>query len=132
MTVWRAEAGGPEPRIYRILHGEAASIRSTPFGEVGTIFSGSGTEVVWVSKHDEEIDPDWFAADQPDVLVVIQGCLKVEFESAEHDHAVLHVGDALVLPPGCRCRAYRWPRDSQEAAVFLAAYPAAYPAAAEG
>ncbi|HLQ57214.1 MAG TPA: hypothetical protein VK162_23450 [Streptosporangiaceae bacterium] len=36
---------------------------------------------------------------------------------------MLTVGDALVLPAGCRCRAYRWPPDAQEAAVFLAAYP---------
>ena len=35
------------------------------------LFSGSGIEVAWVSKHGEEIDPDWFASDQPDVLVVI-------------------------------------------------------------
>ncbi len=85
-------------------------------------------EVVWVSKHGEEIDPDWFAPDQPDVLVVIQGCLKVEFESAAHKDLVLEVGNALVLPPACRCRAHRWPRDSKEAAVLLAAYPAApYP-----
>ena len=80
-------------------------------------------EVVWVSKQGEEIDPDWFVSAQHDVLVVIQGRLKVEFESAAHNDLVLEVGDALVLPPACRCRAYRWPRESQEAAVFLAAYP---------
>jgi uncharacterized protein YjlB len=125
MTAWTAGAGDPQPRIYRILRGEAAGVRSTPFGEVGTVFSGSGLEVVWVSKHAEEIDPDWFAPDQPDVLVVIHGCLKVEFESAAQEDLVLEAGDALVLPAACRCRAYRWPRDSTDAAVFLAAYPAA-------
>ena len=125
MTVGTAGAGDPQPRLHRIFQSEAAGVRSTPFGEVGTVFSGSGMEVVWVSKHGEEIDPDWFVPDQPDVLVVIQGCLKVEFESAAHNDLVLEVGDALVLPPACRCRAYRWPRDSQEATVFLAAYPTA-------
>jgi hypothetical protein len=32
-------------------------------------------------------------------------------------------GDLLVLPANTRCRAYRWPRDSRTAAVFLAVYP---------
>jgi hypothetical protein len=30
--------------------------RSTPFGEVGTVFSGQGIEMVWVSKLAEPID----------------------------------------------------------------------------
>jgi uncharacterized protein YjlB len=123
MTVATAGAGGPHPRLHRVFQGEAAGVRSTPFGEVGTLFSGSGMEVAWVSKHGEEIDPDWFVSEQHDVLVVIRGRLKVEFESAAHNDLVLEVGDALVLPPACRCRAYRWPRESQEATVFLAAYP---------
>jgi uncharacterized protein YjlB len=123
MTAATVGAGDPQPRLYRIFQSEAGSVRSALFGEVGKIFSGSGMEVVWVSKQGEEIDPDWFVSAQHDVLVVIQGRLKVEFESAAHNDLVLEVGDALVLPPACRCRAYRWPRESQEAAVFLAAYP---------
>lgn len=123
MTIATAGSGDPQPQLHRILQSEAAGVRSTPFGEVGMLFSGSGIEVAWVSKHGEEIDPDWFAPEQPDVLVVIQGCLKVEFESATHSDLLLEVGDALVLPSGCRCRAYRWPRESREATVFLAAYP---------
>ena len=58
MTVATAGEGDPQPRLHRIFHSEAAGVRSTPFGEVGMLFSGSGIEVAWVSKHGEEIDPD--------------------------------------------------------------------------
>ncbi len=111
--------------MYRLLKAEALEVRSTPYGNVGTVFSGTGMEVVWVSKQDEPIDPDCFVSDGPDVLVVLQGCLKVEFESSDEEDRLLSVGDSLVLPAGCRCRAFRWPRDSREATVFLAAYPVA-------
>lgn len=37
----------------------------------------------------------------------------------------MDVGDCLILPAGTRCRAYRWPRDRPEAAVFVAMYPSA-------
>ena len=43
--------------------------------------------------------------------------------SASPSTRVLSVGDVLVLPPGLRCRAYRWPRDASQATVFVAAYP---------
>lgn len=99
------------------------SVAQSPFGAVGHLFSGSGIEVVWVSKRAEEIDPDWFIYEQTDVIVVLQGQLKVEFEAAAYEDRVLDPGDALVLPPGCRCRAYRWPRTAENATVFLAAYP---------
>ncbi len=104
------------------LRKEAAGVRTTPFGEVGTIFSDGALEVVWVSKQGEAVDPDWFEQDQTDVLAVIHGELKVEFESPSLEDAVLGTGEVLVLPAGCRCRAYRWPRDATEATVFLAAY----------
>ena len=63
--------GGRAPRVLNVLRGEALESRSTPFGEVGTMFSGSG-----------------------------------------------------LLPAGERCRAYRWPREADDATVFVAAYPA--------
>jgi uncharacterized protein YjlB len=112
------------PRVYRILRGDAVAVEDSPFGAVGAVFSGSGIEVVWVSKGDEEIDPGWFVSEYTDVLVVLQGQLKVEFESPAYEDRVLDPGDALVLPAGCRCRAYRWPRTAEQATVFLAAYPA--------
>ena len=115
---------GSEPRVFSVLRGEALRTRSGPFGEVGTLCSAGGIEVAWVSKHGEQVDPDWFRPDQVDVLLVVQGQLKVEFESAAWPDRVLAAGDVLVLPAGCRCRAYRWPRDAAEATIFLAACPA--------
>lgn len=114
---------GSEPRVFSVLRGEALRTRSGPFGEVGTLCSAGGIEVAWVSKHGEQVDPDWFRPDQVNVLLVVQGQLKVEFESAARPDRVLAAGDVLVLP-GRRCRAYRWPRDAAEATIFLAACPA--------
>jgi len=29
----------------------------------------------------------------------------------------------LVLPPDTHCRAYRWPREAEEATIFFTVYP---------
>lgn len=120
--------------MFNVLRAEASEVRSTPFGPVGTLYAGSDIEVVWVSKQDEEIDPGWFVSDQVDVLAVVQGQLRVEFEADSGEDGILGPGDVLVLPPLCACRAYRWPRDAEEATVFLAAYPsgATAPAGRDG
>ncbi len=123
---------GPEPRVLNVLRGEAGQVRSTPYGQVGTIHSGSGMELVWVSKQAEAIDEGWFSSGEVDVMLVVQGRLKVEFEKGELPDRVLDTGDVLVLPPGLRCRAYRWPREAQEATVFVAAYPVPDQPAAAG
>jgi uncharacterized protein YjlB len=114
-----------EPRlgVFNVLRGEARQIRPTPFGDVGTVFSGQGLEVVWVSKQAEPIDESWFSSDAVDLILVVKGQLKFEFKSPDLPDLVLSVGDVLVLPAGEQCRAYRWPRDSREATVFVAAYP---------
>jgi len=120
---------GPPTRLaelFNVLRGEAIETRRSPFGDVGPVFSGEGIELVWVSKLGEPVDPDWFEADQVDIILVVQGRLKVEFESPEQGDRVLEIGDVLVLPAGVRCRAYRWPRDAEEATVFVAAYPTAH------
>jgi uncharacterized protein YjlB len=110
--------------VFNVLRGEASQVRTTPFGDVGTVFSGQGIELVWVSKQDEPIDEGWFSADAVDLILVLQGQLKFEFEAPDLPDHVLSAGEVLVLPAGERCRAYRWPRDAREAAVFVAAYPA--------
>ncbi len=126
--------GEPAPQVFNILRGEASQVWSTPFGDVGTVFSGPGLEMVWVSKLAEPIDESWFSAVGVDLILVVQGQLKFEFASAGQPDRVLGVGEVLVLPAGVRCRAYRWPRESAEAAVFVAAYPAggSGPATAHG
>ncbi len=112
------------PRVLRVLRQEAEEIKTTPFGSVGRIFRGEGIEAAWVRKQDEDIDPDWFSQAVVDLIVVVQGRLKVEFEGSDLSPCVLEPGDVLVLPANTRCRAYRWPRDAKEATVFVAVYPA--------
>ena len=119
-----ADGGELGPQVFNVLRGEASQVRSTPFGNVGTVFSGPGLEMVWVSKLAEPIDESWFSSPEPDLILVVQGQLKFEFESPGSPDRVLSVGDLLVLPAGARCRAYRWPRDARGATVFVAAYPA--------
>ena len=111
------------PQVFNILRGEANHVRSTPFGDVGTVFSGRSMELVWVSKQGEPVDDSWFRMKAVDLIMVLQGQLKCEFESPDHDDRVLSPGELLVLPAGARCRAYRWPRDASKAAIFVAAYP---------
>ena len=111
------------PLVFNIFREEALEVRHSPYGTVGKLFSGSGVEAVWISKQHEAVDPDWYSQPTVDLILVIKGHLKIDFESTEVSSCVLEPGDFLVLPPNTRCRAYRWPRDSGEAAVFLAVYP---------
>jgi quercetin dioxygenase-like cupin family protein len=110
-------------RTFNLLEADALEVTETPFGRVGRLHTGEGIEAVWVSKQDEAVDPDWFSQPMVDLIVVLQGQLRVEFEAPDQADRVLDPGDLLVLPADTRCRAYRWPRDRQEATVFLAVYP---------
>jgi hypothetical protein len=111
------------PQVFRLLQGDALDIHRSPTGEVGRVFDGAGLEAVWVAKQQEVIDTAWFSMPTVDLLLIVQGQLRVEFEQAKLAPLVLSPGDLLVLPPRTRCRAYRWPRDRQEATIFLAIYP---------
>lgn len=108
--------------VFNLPRGEAVELRHTPFGDVGTVFSDGCVEAVWVSKAAEAIDPDWFSQPTVDLIVVLQGVLKVEFRDSTAE-LLLHSGDCLVLPPDTPCRAYRWPRDAVIPTLFLAVYP---------
>jgi uncharacterized protein len=109
--------------VFNVLAGEASHIRTTPFGDVGTVFSGQRMEFVWVSKHGEPIDENWFSMKEVDLIMVVQGQLRLEFDAPARRDQVLSVGEVLVLPAHARCRAFRWPRDSDHATIFIAAYP---------
>jgi hypothetical protein len=117
------DPGGPAPEAFNVVLGQAREVRTTPFGDAGTVFSGQGIEMVRVSKPAEPIDQNWFSSGRVDLIPVVQGQLKFEFESPGQPDRVLSAGEVLVLPAGQRCRAYRWPRDRREATVFAAAYP---------
>jgi hypothetical protein len=108
------------PVLLRVLDGEGAGVRTTSFGSVGTILDRESTEVVWVSKEGEAIDPDWFSQPCTDVLCVLRGQLRVEFAREAEPDVTLSPGDVLVLPPDTACRAYSWPRDGTQRTVFLA------------
>jgi hypothetical protein len=110
------------PKIYDVLRGDALEVRKTAYGSVGTVFAGRALEVVWVAKQDEEIEPGWFSQSTHDVLLVVQGQLRIEFADQPTKPITLRPGQLMVLPPGASCRAYRWPRDAAEATVFVAAY----------
>lgn len=45
------------PAVYNVLRGEASDVVRTPFGDVGSIFSGDGVEVVCVSKQASSSTP---------------------------------------------------------------------------
>jgi quercetin dioxygenase-like cupin family protein len=111
-------------QVFHVLEGDALRIKSTPYGHVGSLYSDERIEAVWVRKQDEEIDPDWFSQPMVDLILVMQGQLKVEFEGDQEDQ-LLNQGDVLILPGNTRCKAYRWPRESEEEAIFLAIYPVA-------
>jgi hypothetical protein len=110
--------------VFHALAGEALETNSSPYGSVGRVFRGDGLELVWVRKASEGVDPDWFSQDAVDLLVVLQGGLRCEFEDPECLTTDLTPGDILVLPAKTRCRAYRWPRNQAEATIFVAVYPA--------
>lgn len=50
------DPGGPSPEVFNVVFGQAREVQSTPSGDVGTVFSGQGIEMVWVSKLAEPID----------------------------------------------------------------------------
>jgi hypothetical protein len=102
------------PRVFDVLAGEAETKRETPYGSVGVLHSGSGVRAEWVSKRAEEIDPDWFSQNVVDLICVVAGTLRVEFERGDIPTRTLEVGQVLILPPGVRCRAYSWPRDESK------------------
>jgi quercetin dioxygenase-like cupin family protein len=116
-----------KPVALRALAGEAVEVRATPYGSVGMVLDSDSTEVVWVCKEDDDIDPGWFSQPDTDVLCVVAGQLRVEFKEFSTP-LTLRRGDVLVLPPQTACRAYRWPRDSKDAAVFLAVTARSAPA----
>jgi len=87
----RASAPDPDDtvlQVFNVLRGEAHQIRSTPFGDVGTVFYGRGMELVWVSKHGEPVDDSSFRMKAVDLIMVLQGQLKFEFESPGLDDRV--------------------------------------------
>jgi quercetin dioxygenase-like cupin family protein len=113
----------PQLTVFNVLRGEALKVSPSAYGSVGELFAGEGLEVVWVAKEGEDVDPEWFSQDRVDLILVMQGQLRLEFERSDLSARVLGPGDCIVLPANTRCRAYRWPRERREASVFVAVSP---------
>ncbi|HLJ68928.1 MAG TPA: hypothetical protein VKX16_16365 [Chloroflexota bacterium] len=111
------------PRVFDILDGQASDTRDTPYGVVGMVHSDEGIEAVWVRKQDEAVDPEWFSQQMVDLILLLQGQLRVEFVDPKLPDLTMQPGQVLVLPAGIECRAYRWPRDAVQPTIFFAAYP---------
>ncbi len=112
-----------EPVFFRIPDREALNIRESDTGDVGRLFTGEGIEVVWVQKKGEKIDTEWFTQKSVDLIVVLQGTLKVEFKDGTLESRIMEPNDLMVLPSNTSCRAYRWPRSTTKPTIFLALYP---------
>lgn len=106
------------PRVLNLLDGQAIRAKQCPYGTVGTVHSGQGIEAVRVSKRGEAVDPGWFSPPVADLILVVQGQLRIEFASPEFQNRILRPGDLLVLPPQTRCRAFPWPREAEDAALL--------------
>src|ERR1039457_4790358 len=104
MTAHRA------PTLLRVLDREGYGVRVTPYGSVGAVLDSESTEVVWVAKQDEAIDPGWFCQPDTDVPCVLQGPPRGGLAEEAEPYMALPPGDVLVLPPNTACRASSWPR----------------------
>jgi hypothetical protein len=100
-----------EAQVFQVLPMEALDINCSPTGNVGRVIRGEGLEAAWVAKQQEVIDTAWFSMPTVDVLFIMQGQLRVEFELTQRAPMVLGPGVMLVLLPHTRCRVYRWPRE---------------------
>lgn len=109
-------------KVFDIIKGEAQQVTVTPYGSVGTLYQGQGIEAVYVRKEREAIDPGWFSQKAVDLILLVQGRLRIELEASD-EVRILKPGQLLVLQAGTKCRAYRWPRASRRATVFVAVYP---------
>ena len=115
--------GAEGPRVFRTLRGDAIETTTSAYGSVGRLFTGEGLELVWVRKENEEVDPGWFSQSAVDLIVVLQGGLRCEFDDPASESTNLCAGDVLILPADTRCRAYRWRREQRDATIFIAIYP---------
>jgi mannose-6-phosphate isomerase-like protein (cupin superfamily) len=96
-------------------------IHETPFGRVEVLHESDDVKVWRIRKDAEQVDPDTDRCDRDDVLVVVEGSLRLELEGREP--VVLATGDAFVIPANTAFRGYRWPRDGGPC-EFVAVAPA--------
>ncbi len=106
-----------------LLSGEGLTYSETPYGRVATVASLPGLRAAWIYKDQEQIDPSLDRKDVDDVIVVLQGGLKLELRGDQPQDIVLGPGDAFVIPAGVPFRGYRHPRGQVQPTIFLGIYP---------
>ena len=106
-----------------LLSGEGLTYTETPYGRVATVVSLPGFRAAWIYKDREQIDPSLDMKDVDDLIVMLQGGLKLELHGDQPQDIVLGPGEAFVIPAKVPFRGYRYPRDQAEPTVFLGIYP---------
>jgi mannose-6-phosphate isomerase-like protein (cupin superfamily) len=106
-----------------LLSGEGLTYDETPYGRVAVVASLPGFRVAWIYKDQEPIDPSLDVKDVDDLIVMLQGGLKLELRGDDTQDIVLGPGDAFVIPAGVPFRGYRYPREQAEPTIFLGIYP---------
>jgi mannose-6-phosphate isomerase-like protein (cupin superfamily) len=105
-----------------LLSGEGLAWRETPYGRGAMVASQPGFEIVWIYKDQEPVDPSLITMEVDDVIVILQGGLKLELRAEDPQDVILGPGDAFTIPAGIPFRGYRYPRDQIEPTVFIAVY----------
>jgi mannose-6-phosphate isomerase-like protein (cupin superfamily) len=108
-------------KVIDVIGRQALAEDESPFGAVGVVHSGADLDAWWIWKDEEDVEPTLAVIDREDLLYVIRGSLRLEFEGGESH--VLGPGSAYVIPAGRPFRGYRWPRDG-DPCLFLAVAPA--------
>ena len=105
-----------------LLSGEGITHHETPYGRVAVVASQPEFEVAWIYKEDEPVDPSLSTMEVDDVIVVLQGGLKLELRGEEPHDIVLGPGDVFTIPAGVPFRGYRYPREQTQPTIFLGIY----------
>ena len=105
-----------------LLSGEGLTWRETPYGRGALVASQPGFEIVLICKDREPIDRALLTMEVDDVIVVLQGGLKLELRANDPQDVVLAPGDAFIIPASVPFRGYRYPRDQAQPTIFIAVY----------
>jgi len=106
-----------------LLSGEGLTYSETPYGRVAVVASLPGFRAAWIYKDQELIDPSLDVKQVDDLIVMLQGGLKLELRGDQPQDIVLGPGDGFVIPAKVPFRGYRYPRDQVEPTIFLGIYP---------
>lgn len=96
---------------------QALSKQDSAYGAVGMLHAGPDLQAWWIWKDHEDVEPTVSVMDHDDLLFVIRGTLRLEFEAREP--VDVRSGELFVISAGTPFRGYRWPRDG-EPWLFLA------------